>query len=405
MKAKIGDLFAQAAGLQFEMLGASPGDSGETEIKTRMQFDLPDQAEPFRLVLYFLAGERPVGYRIVNIYDEVERQQMRDSRMESSLYNPAFNRAGLPERILSLIDRRCGVWVGENIEIVRTRHMEIRFERAPDSPTGLWARFSLLRYTDFGLEQHVRGLVYANSVDRVHKVHALDLGSFAVNEPYLSDLDLASEVSVQTWLLAIRDGAPVLQSPQGESECLLPSGRMELLGPDGVLLHQLERVEEVAILAEKPSHPKASEAPIGECLHSWQLGSFLGKVDGIHKRAIITTRHHAYIFEAREDFCYCRSFRYETCDLGMVSKMDVRLMVNPNEFTSRMPTDLPKRLRQPLVYDENLFDPTVCVITEDANYWSVKSVGDNLIQLHGCGGDTYPFHRPLSASHYVEWVR
>ena len=404
LKAKMGQLLAMA-GLQIEMLGASPDDSGTTEIKTRIQFVPPDQAEPFRLVIYFLAGETPAGRRIVNIYDETERREMRDSRLESSIYNPALNRAGLPERILSLIDRRCGVWAGDNVEIVRTRNMEIRFERDPDSPTGLWAQFSLLRYTDFGLGQHVRALTYANSDDRIHKVHALDLGSFAADEPYLVDPDLAFRVVPETWLLAVRDDSPILQSARGESERLLPSGRMELLGPDDELLHRLERVEEVEILVKKPPHPKASEAPIGECLRAWQLGSFLEKTDGIRKRAIITTRRHGYIFDAREDFCYCRSFRYETCDSGMVSKMDVRLMVNPDEFTSRMPADLPQRLRRPLTYDESLFDPTICVITKDANYWSVKSVDDDLILLHGCGGDTYPHHRPLSATHYAEWVR
>ena len=89
----------------------------------------------------------------------------------------------------------------------------------------------------------------------------------------------------------------------------------------------------------------------------------------------------------------------------MVSQMDVRLMVNPREFTSRMPADLPQRLGQPLAYDESLFDPTVCVITEGATYWSVKSIDDNLIQLHGCGGATYPYHRPLTARDYAEWIR
>jgi len=66
---------------------------------------------------------------------------------------------------------------------------------------------------------------------------------------------------------------------------------------------------------------------------------------------------------------------------------------------------LPGRLRLPVTYDESLFDPNVCIITEDANYWSVKSVEDNLIMLHGCGGDMYPYYRPLSATHCVEWIR
>ena len=86
----------------------------------------------------------------------------------------------------------------------------------------------------------------------------------------------------------------------------------------------------------------------------------------------------------------------------MVSKMDVRLMVNPNEFTSRMPEDLPRRLRKPVAYHEALFDPAVCVFQDGANYWSVKSVADTLIELHGCGGDVYPY-RPPGRLDKVEW--
>jgi hypothetical protein len=64
-----------------------------------------------------------------------------------------------------------------------------------------------------------------------------------------------------------------------------------------------------------------------------------------------------------------------------------------------------QRLREPVEYDEALFDPTVCVTLGDTFYWSVMSTSDDLIQLHGCNGDIYPYHRPHSAQDRVEWFR
>jgi len=398
---KMNQFFAQVPFLQVKGLGKSPLADGQVEVKTRLELNMQGREDPFPWVLYFVAEARPEGYRITDIYDENEYQ-----KKNSPLYDPEFNRAGLPEDILDLMDRRCGVWVGDDVEIVRTRRMEIRFARDPESPTGLWARFSLLRYADSGLEQNVRALVYANSATRTHKVHARSLGSFAADEPYMADPDLASRVAPQLWHLQSRDGsAMILKSEQGEIERVFDSGYLERLDAHGNLLHRLERVEEVEALAERPPVPKPSAAPLGECLRAWQLGSDILMADGVLRKALIATRHHDYIFEVRKDFCYCRSSRYETCDKGMVGQTDVRLMVNPNEFTSHMPGDLPQRARQRIAFDEALFDPTICVITADTFYWSVKSITDDLIQLHGCQGDTYPYYRPQGVLDKIEWFR
>ena len=80
-------------------------------------------------------------------------------------------------------------------------------------------------------------------------------------------------------------------------------------------------------------------------------------------------------------------------------------MVNPNEFTSFMPKDNVRKAQENVMIDETLFDPAVCVFDQSGIYWSVKITSDDLIELHGCGGDTYPYPRPRSETDKVEWFR
>ncbi len=49
---------------------------------------------------------------------------------------------------------------------------------------------------------------------------------------------------------------------------------------------------------------------------------------------------------------------------------------------------------QPL---EDAFVPHACAFPEDGGwYWSIKDANDDVIHLHGCGGDTYAIYRPRS---------
>ena len=399
LKGQMAQFFTQATSLEVkEVEKLSPADGG-TEIATRLDLTMQGMQDPFPWTFYFVTEERIGGYLIVDIYDQRERQ-----RRNSPLYDPAFNQAGLSAETLDLIDRRCGVWVGNDVEIVRGRKLEIRFWRDPDSPTGLWSQFSLLRYTDAGLEQHVRALVHADAATRMHRMHALDLDSFESGEPFLNEPDLASDITVLNWSFEKKDGdIAALASVRGE-ERFLSSGEIELVDAEDNS-RRIERVEEIEVTAEKPPHLTPSQAPLGECLLSWQLGASILKQDEATQRVLIATRLHDYTFDIRKDYSYCRSSRFAVCDKGIVSRVDTRLMVNPNEFTSRMPDNMIQRLREPVEYDEALFDPTVCVTLGDTFYWSVMSTSDDLIQLHGCNGDIYPYHRPHSAQDRVEWFR
>ena len=416
LKGQMAQFFTQATTLEVKEVERLPVDD-KIEIATRLDLSMQGMQDPFPWTFYFVAEERSGGYLIVDIYDQNERQ-----RRNSPLYDPAFNQAGLSAETLDLINRRCGVWVGDDVEIVRGRKLEIRFWRDPDSPTGLWSQFSLLRYTDTGLEQHVRALVHADAATRTHRMHALDLDSFENGAPFLNHPDLAPNVTVLNWSFEKKNGDVTALVSDREEERFLSANAVELMDsggnrqwffpPKSVELvdaegnrRRIERVEEIQVTAEKPPHPTPSEASLGKCLLSWQLGASILTHDEATQRVLLATRSHNYLFEIREGYSYCRSSRFAVCDKGMVSRVDTRLMVNPNEFTSRMPDDLLSRLREPVEYDEALFDPTVCVTLGDTFYWSMMSTSDDLIQLHGCNGDIYPYHRPQSAQDKVEWFR
>ncbi len=159
LKVKLGAFFEQVPSLEVRLLDRVAVD-GQVELKTQVAFEMGSAEAPYRMVLFFLVGKGAKGYRITDIYDEGKSQQK-----HSPLYRPGFNWSGLPDSILDLVEQRCGVWAGEHIEVVRTRTMEIRFERDAGSPAGLWARFSLLRYGESR---------------RIHLVHA---GRFAAADP------------------------------------------------------------------------------------------------------------------------------------------------------------------------------------------------------------------------------
>ncbi|MBT4497489.1 MAG: hypothetical protein HOC74_07195, partial [Gemmatimonadetes bacterium] len=122
LKGQMAQFFTQATSLEVkEVEKLSPADGG-TEIATRLDLTMQGMQDPFPWTFYFVTEERIGGYLIVDIYDQRERQ-----RRNSPLYDPAFNQAGLSAETLDLIDRRCGVWVGNDVEIVRGRKLEIRF--------------------------------------------------------------------------------------------------------------------------------------------------------------------------------------------------------------------------------------------------------------------------------------
>jgi len=315
---------------------------------------------------------------------------------------------------MKLTSWRRGVWVGKDIEIVRTNKVQILFRKDPASPEGLWSELSLLRYSESGFEEDVRGIVYANERKRTLKVHVKDLWSRQKEEPYISDPELSRHAIRRTFkMMSCGDDEVLLQADDGQREVIGAEGRIERFDRSGSLVYALKRIEEFEVKHKGIISKKLSESTIAECLRSWSLGTHLIKEDDVTKGIEINTNHHMYIFYVRDDMCYCRAARYETCEKGMIFAQNIRLMVNPQQFMVFMIEDNERVSQEKLIIDETLFDPNACVFTPPERggwpagiYWSVKSASDDLIELHGCAGEVYRYERPKpeEASDIIEWI-
>ena len=324
------------------------------------------------------------------------------------IYQEGLNINGLADNILKLKKWYCGIWIGKDIEIVRTHKIEIKFERDKEKSDGLWSQLSLLRYNNDGLEQNIRALVYANSNEKVHKVHAKNFGSFSDDEPFMIDKELSSKVIANHYnLILTNDTLIILETPSNGKEYIYNSGIIRKFDSNDNLIIELRKIESIKVLHDMPDFEKLSESTIATCLRNWQLGSMLvndHKNKKILNKALITTNQNDYIFIISDNFCYCRKFRYDTHNKGMaVSRGDIRLMVNKNEFTSYMPEDHINRASQKLIIDESKFDPTKCFYDTGVIYWSLKKFYNDIIELHGCDGMTYPYYLPKSKNSKVEW--
>ena len=192
-------------------------------------------------------------------------------------------------------------------------------------------------------------------------------------------------------------------------EYIFNSGIIRKLDSNDKLIIEIRKIESIEVLHDMPAFDKPSESTIATCLRNWQLGSVLTndhENKKILNKALITTNQSDYIFMVLDNFCYCRKFRYDTHNKGMaVSRGDIRLMVNRNEFTSYMPEDHINSASQKLLIDESKFDPTKCFFDTGVIYWSLKKYYNDKIELHGCDGMTYPYYLPKSKNSKVEWFR
>ncbi len=111
---------------------------------------------------------------------------------------------------------------------------------------------------------------------------------------------------------------------------------------------------------------------------------------GVH--ANLSTPRHNFCFNLSSGDLYCRAGLNGYTEKGwaMLSTACLRLS------ESRMLLSNLDALRpfQPM---ENAFVPHACAFPEDGGwYWSIKDANDDVIHLHGCGGDTYAIYRPRS---------
>ncbi|MDR0443538.1 MAG: hypothetical protein LBH44_09045 [Treponema sp.] len=142
-----------------------------------------------------------------------------------------------------------------------------------------------------------------------------------------------------------------------------------------------------------PPCPLPGEAGVGKCLQLWSVGytemTSEDRFDGLQ----VNTGKHMYIFQITQDLVYCRAARYMTCDKGVVFDQNFRQQIYLQSSDTSMIEDNRKAMDE-LNYDESLFNPDVCAWNNNSVYWSVSSVSDTLIKLHGCSGATYEWWKP-----------
>lgn len=149
------------------------------------------------------------------------------------------------------------------------------------------------------------------------------------------------------------------------------------------------------IFSQADIHPVVQSAHagnVGECLRAWQMGvqEEIFKIGGepTFIGVIINTARHMFIFEMTPDSIYCRAARFVAIDKGMVFNQNFR-----QGYTAYMIEDN-NDIRKPLEYDDALFSNDACVWNSRSVYWSVDSIEDDKITLHGCQGDTYRIKKP-----------
>lgn len=145
-----------------------------------------------------------------------------------------------------------------------------------------------------------------------------------------------------------------------------------------------------------PVCSSATKDNIGKCLQEWILGCNEIIENNLLIGVEINTFKHMYIYQLTPDFIYCRAARYVACENGIVFNQNFR-----QRFEAYMITDNHEAMSE-LEYDKNLFNSDSCAWYDRSVYWSVFSVSENLIALHGCQGDVYEWKKPninLNSNH------
>ena len=97
------------------------------------------------------------------------------------------------------------------------------------------------------------------------------------------------------------------------------------------------------------------------------------------------------IFEMTESSIYSRAARYKTCNKGVVFNQNFRQGLNAYMLPDN------RMASEDLLVNENLFNTDACEWIERSVYWSVSSIEEDEINLHGCQGDMYKWKRPVSS--------
>jgi len=292
-----------------------------------------------------------------------------------------------------MFDSIYGVWANKDCELVRTSKFSLLFERAGDTVS---ASLKLLNATDNKILFDSRGIAVFDTVSKQVTAKARDL---LKGEGLLIDDDPGNTLDLDCQECIVEDTPQnMVVTCKGETVEALSKGENRLrLAVCGNRWQDLDLVEKI-VTVEPYGMRTANMDNVGACLQEWGLGSGYARDERGDVRVVtIDTNRHSYIFNLMKwkgtDITYCRAGRIRYDNRGAVFAQNIRLMENSDEFTSFMVDDNLGTTSESITINDVLFNPDACTSSRDGIYWSVRSVGVNLITLHGCGGEEYTYDR------------
>lgn len=293
-----------------------------------------------------------------------------------------------------------GVWIGQDIEIVRTNLYEIVFKRNSLDQT-YESRLYTIHFENNKLIKNSIGMCkYDCQTEKMD--YSMIFNREEEDIIFKNNDDQTCQFSPEVFTIENKDNGLRVSSEGGCTESFI--NRNLYLYSNEHLTYVLEKDEDIEISDVKIDPAILSQSKLEDCLKTWRMGTAVGKSyatpNKINPYVEITTKRHAYVFSISHDMVYCRAARYDTCDLGMVFAQNFR--ISQIEKYGRQVYMFPDNnsARDTLSMRPEYFDPNLCAVTPENEggkmagiYWSVKEKSDNLIILHGCRGDKYYFPR------------
>ena len=285
-----------------------------------------------------------------------------------------------------------GVWLGKDIELVRTGRFELLFFRDPKDQNSLEVIWSEWELSSNLFKRKVLGVCKYDGPCNAIK-YAINTKSEVGESFFLAnDNELNKKLGLNEYLMKI-EGEKITLS--GSQTSVVITGDKMLIEGNDLFYQELVKDEVITVSTEKLINPSLSSTSITDCLKMWHMGSFLLYQDGPCLQ--INTSKHMYIFYVSKSQIYCRAARYATCDKGVVFSQNFRIFQSGNAPKQTYMAENNLIASRPIQIIEELFNPTECTFTTNNNlldiYWSVKSTSEDEITLNGCGGEDYYWYR------------
>jgi len=279
-----------------------------------------------------------------------------------------------------------GVWIGKDIEIVRTLNYEMRFEKNSENETDILGSVAVITSKDNSFSMKKRMIVIGNK-------EGISYCAFSLLNPddkcvYLNDSNLLKQLITEQYKIIINDDTIKMLS---DYETIKIIENEMLIYRNNKLVHSLVLAEKISP-SQSPIKPEELKSTnIASCLIGWNKGVYIDDSTSLE----IETLKHGYIFSISPNNIYCGASRNASSSFGLLGNQNIRIRKAENQFATYMKNNNLSSA-DPLVIDTLKFRPNTCFIPnnmDESIYWSIKSISDTLISVHGCGGDTYYYFK------------